>query len=103
MKDVVTTFLVQTSFLAKFFILSYSLESSRPIRLQDSLNCYISRENKVILFIGPPSYGGSCKITVVSLSVCLSVWHFSQESQPAMTCLKLTIETLEQGVKYVQS
>ena len=24
-------------------------------------------------------------------------------SQPAFTCLKLTIETLEQGVKYVQS
>ena len=24
-------------------------------------------------------------------------------SHPAITCLKLTIETLEQGVKYVQS
>ena len=24
-------------------------------------------------------------------------------TQPAITCLKLTIETLEQGVKYVQS
>ena len=24
-------------------------------------------------------------------------------SQPAVTCLKLTIETLEQGVKYVQN
>ena len=24
-------------------------------------------------------------------------------SQPALTCSKLTIETLEQGVKYVQS
>ena len=24
-------------------------------------------------------------------------------SQPAFTCLKLTIETLEQGVEYVQS
>ena len=24
-------------------------------------------------------------------------------SQPAITCLKLAIETLEQGVKYVQS
>ena len=24
-------------------------------------------------------------------------------SQPAITCLKLTIETLEQGVKYIQS
>ena len=29
---------------------------------------------------------------------------FSSEcSQPAITCSKLTIETLEQGVKYVQS
>ena len=27
----------------------------------------------------------------------------SQASQPAMTCSNLTIETLEQGVKYVQS
>ena len=25
------------------------------------------------------------------------------ETQPAITCLKLTIETLEQGVKYVKS
>ena len=24
-------------------------------------------------------------------------------TQPAITCLKLTIETLEQGVKYIQS
>ena len=26
-----------------------------------------------------------------------------EQSQPAITCSKLTIETLEQGVKYVQS
>ena len=26
-----------------------------------------------------------------------------QSGQPAFTCSKLTIETLEQGVKYVQS
>ena len=26
-----------------------------------------------------------------------------RKSQPAFTCSKLTIETLEQGVKYVQS
>ena len=32
---------------------------------------------------------------------CLSRQH--QISQPAFTCSKLTIETLEQGVKYVQS
>ena len=29
--------------------------------------------------------------------------HIKQDSQPAITCSKLTIETLEQGVKYVQS
>ena len=29
--------------------------------------------------------------------------HFWYTSQPAFTCSKLTIETLEQGVKYVQS
>ena len=30
--------------------------------------------------------------------------HFQASlCQPAITCLKLTIETLEQGVKYVQS
>ena len=28
---------------------------------------------------------------------------YSMLSQPAITCSKLTIETLEQGVKYVQS
>ena len=37
-------------------------------------------------------------------------WHFRytdshglSDTQPAFTCSKLTIETLEQGVKYVQS
>ena len=29
--------------------------------------------------------------------------HFSHKSQPVLTCSKLTIETLDQGVKYVQS
>ena len=28
---------------------------------------------------------------------------FKDTQQPAITCSKLTIETLEQGVKYVQS
>ena len=31
------------------------------------------------------------------------VSDFEEVSQPAITCLKLTIETLEQSVKYVQS
>ena len=30
-------------------------------------------------------------------------WELGEASQPAITCSKLTIETLEQGVKYVQS
>ena len=37
----------------------------------NSVNPYIS--------IGPPSVGGSYKMIVVWLSVCLSVQHFSQE------------------------
>ena len=36
------------------------------------------------------------------------MWHFVQflsilGTQPAITCSKLTIETVEQGVKYLQS
>ena len=31
------------------------------------------------------------------------VWYLVVYTQPAFTCSKLTIETLEQGVKYVQS
>ena len=33
----------------------------------------------------------------------LSLRLFLLTAQPAFTCSKLTIETLEQGVKYVQS
>ena len=31
------------------------------------------------------------------------IWQNTFASQPAITCSKLTMETLEQGVKYVQS
>ena len=31
------------------------------------------------------------------------LYHNISISQPAITCSKLTIETLEQGLKYVQS
>ena len=34
---------------------------------------------------------------------CQTVYIILMPSQPAITCSKLTIETLEQGVKYVQS
>ena len=37
------------------------------------------------------------------LSFFLIFWRISHYSQPAITCSKLTIETLEQGMKYVQS
>ena len=30
-------------------------------------------------------------------------WLYAYTPQPAFTCSKLTLETLEQGVKYVQS
>ena len=33
----------------------------------------------------------------------LFAWLMNKTTQPAITCSKLTIETLEQGVKYVQS
>ena len=36
-------------------------------------------------------------------SVLSSLLFISLYSQPAITCSKLTIETLEEGVKYVQS
>ena len=38
--------------------------------------------------------------TTISLNDCNST---KVHTQPARTCSKLTIETLEQGVKYVQS
>ena len=37
------------------------------------------------------------------LSFSLIFWKISHYYQPAITCSKLTIETLEQDVKYVQS
>ena len=33
----------------------------------------------------------------------IDIFQTVQHPGPAITCLKLTIETLEQGVKYVQS
>ena len=42
----------------------------------------------------------SCFIEVIFIT---RVLRNSTTSQPAITCSKLTIETLEQGVKYVQS
>ena len=43
-------------------------------------------------------------LAYVSILYGLFMSHLlTNHSQPAFTCSKLTIETLEQGVKYVQS
>ena len=47
-----------------------------------------------------------CKRVLRSLSsidIVCDLKRSHKFSQPAITCSKLTIETLEQGVKYVQS
>ena len=43
------------------------------------------------------------RILVASLTKTLLNLTIIQFIQPAITCSKLTIETLEQGVKYAQS
>ena len=40
---------------------------------------------------------------VLVFFICYCFEHILLPSQPAVTCSKLTIETLEQDVKYVQS
>ena len=35
--------------------------------------------------------------------ICFNIFKVVKLSQPAFTCSELTIKTLEQGVKYVQS
>ena len=39
----------------------------------------------------------------VSLTLSQFFWIIAEETQPAITCSKLTTETLDQGVIYVQS
>ena len=47
---------------------------------------------------------GDFKYLLTSVSYLLSrILLQSSSSQPAIACSKLTIETLEEGVKYVQS
>ena len=45
----------------------------------------------------------NAKIFYSDLATSLMKNHQLHLTQPAITCSKLTIETLEQGVKYVQS
>ena len=50
------------------------------------------------------SKSGQCWDTGVNITLCRFFISFgSSPDQPAVTSSKLTIETLEQGVKYVQS
>ena len=47
---------------------------------------------------------GSSSLYVTTLPGLVAIGIVVVEmTQPAITCLKLTIETLEQGVKYVRS
>ena len=65
------------------------------------LNCTINFANNVLLY-----YHMECKILFSFKNSKLSkqsVGSLSITTQPAFTCSKLTIEILEQGVKYVQS
>ena len=43
------------------------------------------------------------KISGIQLILKFHYRHYSRHSQPAITRSKLTVKTLEQGVKYVQS
>ena len=65
---------------------------------------------------GPNQWVDTNLLTVFAKWYILDVWHGSEYApghlskiwlrdtiQPAFTCSKLTIETLEQGLKYVQS
>ena len=49
----------------------------------------------------PHKNDAETKMTVLDLTS--SPWEMLTLSQPAFACSKLTIETVEQGVKYVQS
>ena len=60
------------------------------------------------LFLYPLTTSKNQSFYVLMFLVGIDKWfnlYFSgiSISQPAFTCLKFTIETLEQGVKYVQS
>ena len=52
MKDhSIISFLAQIPSPAKFLFSSYNPECSHPIRMQDSLNCDISRKNRMIVLL----------------------------------------------------
>ena len=47
--------------------------------------------------------GQWAKFRIKNTTLCFHICFCNFFPQPAITCSKLTIETLEQGVKYVQS
>ena len=61
--------------------------------------CMLGGTKNIIL-----QFNNSCNMMIC---IIVFVTHKNQQKinipQPAITCSKLTIETLEQGVKYVQS
>ena len=62
-------------------------------------NCTVQ---KTLVAPLPTTYGGDDPKRNVN-NISTYTFTKSQVTQPAITCSKLTIETLEQGVKYVQS
>ena len=67
----------------------------------------------ILIFISHSYFKLSCRLVTTQLGTCMSQQASSFildrrlvlliVAQPAFTCSKLTIEALEQGVKYVQS
>ena len=54
-------------------------------------------------WIWPTKFSEHFLLEMSHLVTCSTSMKWKVTSQPAFTCSKLTIETLEEGVKYVQS
>ena len=87
-------FLLTTN-LGRFFYLK--INESQYIAL-----FVVSRSIKKLFSIACVNIYFSQSIVNYPFSIDLKVWVYPT-SQSAISCSKLTIETLEQGVKYVQS
>ena len=72
----------------RYYILIQLYPQINHVMLYPSINRFVKRSIY-------RDYHGSPKTFPVQIALSLT--------QPAITCPKLTIETLEQGVKYVQS
>ena len=55
------------------------------------------------VFIANPEHNSHIFLVLLLLTLNRKMFTGIVSSQPAMTCSKLTIETLQQGLKYVQS